>query len=629
MSIRVEMFDIWHAGYGGATVHIKNATDNTDAAVYFDQALTETASNPQVLQTYSQGNISYGKFARPIYVNVAYYLVIDSLDQTGIMVPPITALAGATATLALVTASGGSVARTLAALAADSINVEDYGVFLPTSSPSDSPATNAATLASAIGIASARGGGYVLVPEGTYLFTTLSIPANVILKGQGEGVTILQSTQGADVITLAGDKAGLEDITIDGVSNQASSVGVYMKSKDISRMKRVTVKRFAIGIEMQGGNIAEWENLSIDACVSGVLWRGDDDASGGADGDVCKHNSWRGGKVSNCTTVGVEIKYVDMKTWHNTLSGVGFDTNTGIALSIIGARWTRLEDDCWFDNNTTDISIADGSDASRVAENTVVGFHMRGGVIESNMTLTGVCQDIIFDGVEFSGGTYTLTTVLNNILAVDCTEASTVTLAGGDATKWTRARRQLGDYPNSAGVTTDNVATEGWSYNLAPGEKIHIEAVVVANGRNTTDYAMYHIARSAQRPGSTLAYDGQTSNFTLGTIVTGGTSGATGRIIADTDAGATGTLTLRDITGVFVDNETITDTSTGAAVVNGTLTGQAAALLGSTTSIETAVESDADFACDFGATSDEIRILVTGDSSKTVEWTISAKVTSG
>jgi len=69
-------------------------------------------------------------------------------------------------------------------------------------------------------------------------------------------------------------------------------------------------------------------------------------------------------------------------------------------------------------------------------------------------------------------------------------------------------------------------------------------------------------------PLNTLPYDGQTGNFTVGLVVTGGTSGATARIVADNDAGATGTLTLANITGIFLDNETITDTSTGSATVN-------------------------------------------------------------
>ena len=68
-----------------------------------------------------------------------------------------------------------------------------------------------------------------------------------------------------------------------------------------------------------------------------------------------------------------------------------------------------------------------------------------------------------------------------------------------------------------------------------------------------------------------LAYDGQSGNFTVGQIVTGTTSGAVGTIDSDTDAGATGTLVLSSVVGVFEDNEALTDPITGAAVANGIL----------------------------------------------------------
>ena len=71
-----------------------------------------------------------------------------------------------------------------------------------------------------------------------------------------------------------------------------------------------------------------------------------------------------------------------------------------------------------------------------------------------------------------------------------------------------------------------------------------------------------------------LAYDGQSANFTAGKIVTGASSGAKGTIITDTDGGATGTLVIDRINNIdFLDNEAITDDNgtPGAAVVNGTL----------------------------------------------------------
>lgn len=62
-----------------------------------------------------------------------------------------------------------------------------------------------------------------------------------------------------------------------------------------------------------------------------------------------------------------------------------------------------------------------------------------------------------------------------------------------------------------------------------------------------------------------LAYDAQTANFVVGQTLTGGTSGATATIVADTDAGATGMLKVIDIAGTFQDNETIMDGGGGSA----------------------------------------------------------------
>ena len=67
-----------------------------------------------------------------------------------------------------------------------------------------------------------------------------------------------------------------------------------------------------------------------------------------------------------------------------------------------------------------------------------------------------------------------------------------------------------------------------------------------------------------------LAYDGGTAVFVVGLTVTGGTSGATGTVLNIGAAEAAGTLVLTDVRGTFVDNEAITDSGTGAAVVNGT-----------------------------------------------------------
>ena len=74
---------------------------------------------------------------------------------------------------------------------------------------------------------------------------------------------------------------------------------------------------------------------------------------------------------------------------------------------------------------------------------------------------------------------------------------------------------------------------------------------------------------STAYPIISVDYDTQTVNYTVGAVATGGTSGATGIILADADAGATGTLTIALMgTTLFVNNELITDSSGGSASAN-------------------------------------------------------------
>ena len=60
-----------------------------------------------------------------------------------------------------------------------------------------------------------------------------------------------------------------------------------------------------------------------------------------------------------------------------------------------------------------------------------------------------------------------------------------------------------------------------------------------------------------------LAFDGQSVNFTVGQTITGGTSLATGNLVEQVDAGASGTLTMSDIAGIFQNNDVLTDEGSG------------------------------------------------------------------
>jgi len=65
-----------------------------------------------------------------------------------------------------------------------------------------------------------------------------------------------------------------------------------------------------------------------------------------------------------------------------------------------------------------------------------------------------------------------------------------------------------------------------------------------------------------------IPYDAQTVDFTIGQVLKGATSQAEGVIVADHDLGTTGTLTLEDVSGTFVDDEAIIDPLGGSATAN-------------------------------------------------------------
>jgi hypothetical protein len=248
----------------------------------------------------------------------------------------------------------------------------------------------------------------------------------------------------------------------------------------------------------------------------------------------------------------------------------------------------------------------------------VIGIRLNGGSMNGGtMTLSGTLESVSLRRMTLQDVTPTITTPAHPILIEDCREVSGIDLtAAGSA--W--MRRKTGDRGATSGLTTGSAATKTWGLELAAGQRVYLEARVVARQRNGTNAAFYHLAVSAHRPAASLAYDSQTANFTAGNIATGQTSGATARIVADSDSGTTGTLSLQDVQGDFVDNEIITDTGGGSATVNGAISNSNAALVGSVTKIRADQESDTDWAATFVANGPEIELQVTGDTDQTIGW---------
>lgn len=613
-ALRIAEFDVWRPGYGQAEVRVLRAGTSVLASIYSDEDLTEAVDNPVTLAERVIDGLSFGKFSAPIYVGVPYELEINSVDRTGVSRPSLTTLEAADASLALVIADGGTEDVTLADHLARRIDVRDFGQFLAVGEQGASAATNTATLTAAIGVAGSNGGGYVELPAGTFRFNNVTLPEGVVLRGQSRGGTILQSTTAGRVVTIAGDRAGFCRLTLDGISLVTGSIGVYAERQDAIVFDDVLVKRFAVGIQRDGGSDANWRDLSISNCSYGYRAHGDENDTGAAE---LQFNYWRGGGIDTCSTIGLELKHDGRDCTDNIFVGLFFDSNTNKAVQIEGARATSFRDCRWVDN-TKNIVVSDGDDDRTVIGLEVVGGSMEDGTIEMEDTL----DTVSFRRVTIDTVTVTLTSPQNAVLVEDCRELD-VTVSG-DFTAWLRHQTSAGG--STFGVTTGNAATKGWAISLDPGEYVYLEGKVIARQRNGTNYGFYHIAVSARRPGASLAYDTQTANFTAGNIVTGGTSGATARIAADSDSGATGTLTLYDVEGTFEDNEIITDTGSGSATVNGTISTSDAALLGSVTVIRADQESDTDYNATFVANGPEIELRVTGDTSQTVEWTVHVDV---
>lgn len=622
-ALRIADFDTWRPGYGSNSVLVLKAGTEEPCPIFFDEGLTNPAPNPQNLLEKSEGGISYGKFVAPLYVGQAFFLRINSIDQTGVDRPTLTRLLGEDASGALVKVEGGARSAALASILGRITDVRDFGEFLPTGQTGASASTNTTSINAAIGAAAAAGGGVVDIPGGNFQVLSFAIPAGVVVRGRDRDGTTLQSTLAGRILTIAGNSAGFSQMTLDGVSQVGGSVGVYSVGITEPILDDVRVKRFEAGGIFKGGTALDFSAAIFSDCVRGCDVRGDTDAAGGGKGGPIRGAFFAGGRIELCSEYGLNLEFenaaVNLIRFENTI----FDTNTGVALRMRGARFVQGEN-IQFIGNTKNLDIADDEPANPAStigsarfENTLF---QRGEIL-----LKGELEDVVFERCQFIGNRIELTTPRNTVLALDCREDFEVVLAG-ITTAW--QRRFSTESGSTTGLTTGDAPTRTWSVTLQPGQRVFLVAKVIARGRNNNSTGFYYIATSAERPPATLLYDTQTQNFTVGQMLRGVTSGATGRIVTDTDAGATGTLLLTDISGIFLDDEIIRDEGTGSATANGTQTMGAAALVGAVTALRAAVETVAAWDATFAANGPQIELRVTGAAGSSIEWTSNVEVVS-
>lgn len=614
-------FDTWRPGYGGATVTIYLAGTTAPAPVYTDEALSVAADNPQTLQNIVISNIAYGMWDAPLYVGVAVELNVNGTETGGVIRPPITDLVGEDISNASLWrdgegGEGGATQTTPALVLQRTIYATDFGPL------ANNAATNALTLTTAINEASGLSGSDVMIPAGSYPFTSLNLPAGVILRGAGREATTLVSVTGNTVIDITGDAAGLRDLTLDGSTRVNNSIGVRSIGNNEVRFDNVLVKRFATGLHFKGAQRCQWSGLTIDSCTTGAKLHGDTDAGGGSDGGTFQFNRWIGGLVENCITLGVELSYEDALCGENLLVGVGFEGSVATALKVNGARYTSLIG-CWMKDNAANLVLQDDGDTTPAARalNTVIGFNMLNGYIEDgSLSLTGYCSNIKFDQVFFKGTEVpvSLSSVQRNIAVVDCDE-SPVTFTGSDQKRWTRySSASVGQ---TFTITTDDSWTKVWSMPLEPGQVCFLEGKVAGTGQNTVDSGEFWKAVSAKRPGSTLDVTGVTTVWTVGDTLQGATSGVTALLVDTNITGTTGDITLILISGAFIDGETINGTTApGVGVANGTLTAHDAVLKGAVLDVRADRKDNVNWGCTFVASGPDIELQAVGDVDVVVRW---------
>jgi len=629
MTRRIADFDFWKPGYGGAVVNIYAPGTNTLINIFLDEALTVPAENPQILNALiGPDGTRFGKFARPVYTNQPYYYNIQGTEDSGIVRPSLSSLDGEDASTATITAEGSDFPVTLEKFAAMTVNVGMYGPFV--SGSGGIAATNTATLE--LAIAALPNGGQVIVPAGTYNVNGTEIPQGVEIVGSGRESTILKSVLGAVSFTMVGGRSGFRSITLDGNSLSLNSIAIKSVGNDEIILDNVMIRRFETGLHCIGGKGHIYNDLSIENVVVGAKFHGDLNTGGGGGGGVFSDLVWTGGLVSVATSAGVSFSYEDEICHNALLQGVGFEDCPGIGMVINGAQSLKIEG-CWFTGNTINVDVHDDSLVLNITQdyrNDVINVDFSGGRMNGgSFTASGTLQNVALRNMKLEDVDFVMAVPIKNFLVVqDCFEDTAITITG-DTSKFLRKTTSLDG--TSLGLTTAAVATKAWNMTLKPGQTVYLEAKVIAKGRNNTDRAIYHKAVGAFLAGATLNYDTQTANFTVGTILTGQTSGASGRIQADSDSGTTGALTLTDVQGTFIDNEIITDNNgtPGSATANGLIVvGNVSLDTVGTVSLRADYETTAGFDVTFVPNQQDIEVRVLGAASKTVEWTCNVTVVS-
>lgn len=512
----------------------------------------------------------------------------------------------------LILATDTSTSRSLANRFSEFANVLDFGA-LPYADGSASAGDSTAAFADAIatgkpllvpaveGAITVYDVGEVLLADGTVIWSPVAPSYNTTISSN----VVIRPTSGASFLfDISGVRGALFDgICLDGVDKTVH--GIYAATADANHIAlRNTSIRFC-NFGFGGANGRYIRSSQIDGCriVNGTR--------GLRNLIDCEMN---GGVIAAHTSHGVDLtagcnlnRFNNMRNEFN--QGSGFNLEGASEINITGCQVDRnYQAGCYM--NATVGSVARiniiGGVWKRNGRDGTFGedchFAFDGNVSNVNIVgaITGYGGD---DGTGTSPSPAKIITIVSgnpdkiNIIGSDLLGYGSSVMSGSTSGEF-MMKHNIGAEDRSGTYASSNTIASGASQTLTmkfpamastSRRSLLVNVTGVRNATTTMYAANYQIdmvrdsggtpvltATEVTDPTNTfattpnrLAYDAQTANFTAGQVVTGSTSGATATISSDADSGTTGILTITGASGVFQDNEIITDPLGGSATVNG------------------------------------------------------------
>jgi hypothetical protein len=238
----------------------------------------------------------------------------------------------------LVTATGGTVPRSMGDRSGDNLNAFDFGAA-GDGITDDTQAIRSALLAAS--------GKRLFIPPGVFLVDGISIPANTTVCGSGHASTTIKLIGGSteDVVSIDSAGVSLSELTIDGnksacVNGEHGVSSAYLGSQNIYiNISGIRVKNCRKnGLNLTGNGIYSVANIGVYQCDGeGVVWAISDSKASGLDvGDVGLNGFVVTGGSNSLS--GCKAWFTGMIDRTNSGDGFSFGFNYGSIFSNLTAQ---------------------------------------------------------------------------------------------------------------------------------------------------------------------------------------------------------------------------------------------------------------------------------------------------